>query len=245
MRRGLLDGVDRGAPGVREVPTNQSVFGLPNRGRLAPERARRKGGVRASAEPQGPRSVTARRINGMSFLLARRLVEAGLPFVSIFWMEDPRSRTSARAPGGCWDTHKTFGLPPRSSPPRVGPFLSALLEDLQQRGLLTRPWCWSTARWGVLRRSATGRREAWPGRDPTTGRPCLSVLFAGGGVRGGQVTVRPTVAPPAARPVCPGAVARARLHAAGVPEGEVARPRGPAPRPPSEGRKARSSAYLK
>ena len=40
----------------------------------------------------------------MSLLLARRLVEAGVPFVTVFWMEDERLDKKCKSGGG-WDTH--------------------------------------------------------------------------------------------------------------------------------------------
>ena len=107
---------------------------------------------------------------GQSVLLARRLVEAGARFV-----------TASGYSGGDWDTHSNNDDLHRDKlTPPLDQALSALLEDLQQRGLLE-----STM---VIVMGEFGRT---PYHNPNKGRDhwndCWSMVLAGGGIRGGQV----------------------------------------------------------
>ncbi len=107
---------------------------------------------------------------GQSVLMARRLVEAGCRFV-----------TAAGYKHGEWDTHGDNEKRLRETlAPRLDQSLSALMEDLAQRGMLE-----STV---VL---VTGEFGRTPVINPNRGRDhwpdCWSLLVGGGGVRGGQV----------------------------------------------------------
>ena len=57
-----------------------------------------------SREPLSIRKRYGGTVNGMSLLAARRLVEAGVPFVTVFWMEDKKIDEKCASTGG-WDTH--------------------------------------------------------------------------------------------------------------------------------------------
>ena len=60
-------------------------------------------------EPAAVRERYGNTVNGMSLLLARRLVEAEVPFVTVYWLEDPKQDPSCKSGGG-WDTHgNNFG----------------------------------------------------------------------------------------------------------------------------------------
>ena len=68
--------------------------------------------------------------------MARRLVEAGVPFVTVFWMEDERSADKCQSAGG-WDTHaNNFACLKDDLLPEFDRGFSALIEDLSARGLL-------------------------------------------------------------------------------------------------------------
>jgi hypothetical protein len=115
-------------------------------------------------------------IFGQSCLLARRLVEAGTRFVQVNWADAPAWHG--------WDVHGADlpGLVRMESPlcPRLDQGLSALLEDLQQSGLLSTTLVVVTGEFGRTPRiNASGGRDHWPG--------CFSVLMAGAGVPGGTV----------------------------------------------------------
>src|SRR5439155_1364564 len=88
------------------------------------------------AEPEAVRAKYGPGINAMSMLMARRLVEVGVPFVTVFWKGDRELDTLCRSGGG-WDTHgNNFNcLKDRLLPEFDRPF-AALIDDLHQRGLL-------------------------------------------------------------------------------------------------------------
>jgi uncharacterized protein (DUF1501 family) len=132
---------------------------------------------------------------GQSCLLARRLVEAGTRFVQVNWYGEPAWHG--------WDTHGADlpGLGRMESPlcPRLDQGLSALLEDLHQRGLLASTLVVVTGEFGRTPRiNPSGGRDHWP--------TCFSVLLAGGGIptgttvgasdqHGGYPAVRPVTVP--------------------------------------------------
>lgn len=171
-----------------------------------------------SAEPEAVWARYGPGINAMSMLMARRLVEAGVPFVTVFWKGDKELDTLCKSGGG-WDTHgNNFNcLKDRLLPEFDRPFAS-LLDDLHQRGLLE-----STL---VLVSSEMGRRPkigdprsggaGGAGRDHWTA--CQSVLLAGGGIQGGQVfgTSDKRAEYPADNPVAPEHIARTVFHAMGI-----------------------------
>jgi len=134
-----------------------------------------------SREPERVRDRYGRHSQGQSALLARRLVEAGVPFVSVFSHVD--------VDRGSWDTHQNHNQRVKDVllPPADQSF-SALLEDLSARGLLDETlviWMGEfgrTPRMGVTFSNNTnniGGRDHWCN--------CYSVVLAGGGVRGGNV----------------------------------------------------------
>jgi hypothetical protein len=166
-------------------------------------------------EPEALRGKYGHGINALSMLLARRLVEAGVPFVTVFWKGDKELDKLCKSGGG-WDTHgNNFNcLKDRLLPEFDRPF-AALLDDLHQRGLLE-----STL---VLVSSEMGRKpkvgdprsggQGGAGRDHWTA--CMSVLLAGGGLRGGQVfgSSDKRAEFPADNPVAPEHIARTVFHA--------------------------------
>jgi hypothetical protein len=123
---------------------------------------------------------------GESFLLSRRLVEAGVRLVTITWLYV----TPSGAISNVWDNHggtpalgSVGGYDMLKAPYCIPPLdrgLSALLEDLGERGLL-----------GETLVVVMGEMGRTPKINKTAGRDhwgaCQSVLLAGGGVRGGQV----------------------------------------------------------
>jgi hypothetical protein len=112
-----------------------------------------------------------RTLFGSSALIARRLVEAGVRFVNVTW-DYPGDNS--------WDTHAANFVWLRGVLPSLDATASALLEDLDWRGLLDETL--------VVLMSDMGRTpqvNAAAGRDHWT--YCYTVLFAGAGIRGGTV----------------------------------------------------------
>jgi hypothetical protein len=119
-----------------------------------------------AAEPNRVREAYGRTRLGQSCLLARRLVEAGVHFVTV---DDDG-----------WDHHAQVFRGLRQRLPELDCCLSALLDDLRERGLLERTLVALLTDFGrtpVINQSAG--RDHWPG--------VFSVLLAGAGARGGQV----------------------------------------------------------
>jgi uncharacterized protein (DUF1501 family) len=138
-----------------------------------------------SQEPLPLRERYGMNIHGQSVLQARRLVEAGVPMVTVFWPNDGITNVSVY-----WDTHNRnfIDLKERLCPVTDRAF-SALLDDLEQRGLLEETlvvWTGEMGRTPRVGQSVVGGAGA--GRDGRDhwGKVFTSVL-AGGGIRGGMV----------------------------------------------------------
>ena len=176
------------------------------------------------AEPPAVRDRYGPGVNGMSMLLARRLVEAGVRFVTVFWKED-RELDALCKSGGGWDTHgNNFGcLKDRLLPEFDRPF-AALMDDLHQRGLLASTLVVVTSEMGRKPRIGDPRSggPGGAGRDHWTA--CQSVLLAGGGVRGGQAfgTSDRRAEYPDRDPVGPEHIAHTIFHALGVDDPHAA-----------------------
>ncbi len=140
-----------------------------------------------SQEPAATRSRYGESINGTSLLLARRLVEAEVPFVTVFWKGDDSLRKKCRS-AGSWDTHgNNFNCLKEDLLPEFDQAFSALVEDLSQSGLLEQTLLVVTSEMGRTPKIGDPRSggPSGAGRDHWT--HCQSVLMAGGGIRGGQV----------------------------------------------------------
>ncbi|HEY1598107.1 MAG TPA: DUF1501 domain-containing protein [Pirellulales bacterium] len=132
----------------------------------------------------------ARHMRGQNLLLARRLVEAGVPFVNVF---------DFRQQGQNWDAHhQNFAQHKDFLLPAADRSLAALLEDLEERGLLDTTLVVAMGEFGRTPTiNKNGGRDHWP--------DCYTVLMAGGGVTGGAVfgASDKTGAFPARDPVTP------------------------------------------
>ena len=166
-------------------------------------------------EPEFVRALYGPGVNAMSMLLARRLVEAGVPFVTVMWMEDPSIDSLGCLTAGSWDTHGNnfICLKERLLPAFDRPF-AALLDDLHLRGLLDETLVVVASEMGRKPRIGDPRSSA--GRDHWTA--CMSVLFAGAGIRGGQVYGASDARAeyPADKPVGPEHIAHTVFHAMGI-----------------------------
>ncbi|MCC6510696.1 MAG: DUF1501 domain-containing protein [Pirellulaceae bacterium] len=114
----------------------------------------------------------AREMRGQNLLLARRLVEAGVPFVNVYDYKQQGQNWDAHVK--CEHQHKEFLLPPADQA------LSALIEDLDQRGLLDSTLVVAMGEFGRTPKiNAQAGRDHWP--------HCYSVIMAGGGITGGAI----------------------------------------------------------
>ncbi len=171
-----------------------------------------------SQEPVGLRERYGTSINAMSLLLARRLVEAEIPFITVFWKENRGIAKQCKSAGG-WDTHgNNFGCLKDHLLPEFDQAFSALIEDLQQRGLLDQTLVLVTSEMGRKPKIGDPRSGGVSGAGRDHWTHCLSVLMAGGGIRGGQTFGASDRLGeyPAEHPVSPADIAKTVYHAAGV-----------------------------
>jgi hypothetical protein len=117
-------------------------------------------------EPPRVRDRYGRTPFGQRALLARRLVEAGVPFITLY--------------EGGWDHHTQIFTSLSRRLPSFEATIAALIEDLDQRGMLDSTLVIALGEFG---RTPQINRDA--GRDHWSN--AMSVLFAGGGTPGGQV----------------------------------------------------------
>ena len=122
-------------------------------------------------EPAGVRDKYGRHPFGQSLLLARRLVQAGVPMIQA---------NMGRVQN--WDSHSNnFNRLKKDLLPPLDKAVAALLDDLGQSGLLDNTMVVVVGDFGRTPKvnKDQGGRDHWA--------PCFSGLFAGGGVHGGQV----------------------------------------------------------
>lgn len=122
--------------------------------------------------------------HGQSVLQARRLVERGVPLVTVFWPNDGIKNVSVY-----WDTHSRNFIDHRERlMPASDLAFSALLDDLQDRGMLDETLVIWTGEFGRTPRIGQRNSDAGAGRDGRDHWPnCFTSVLAGGGIRGGQV----------------------------------------------------------
>jgi hypothetical protein len=175
-----------------------------------------------SKEPQKVRDKYGMNRFGQCCLLARRLIEAGVRFVTVNTFLTVFDEIT-------WDIH---GSKPFTSiegmkdivAPMYDRAYGALLDDLSQRGMLENTLVCNLAEFGRTPRiNPAGGRDHWP--------QCWTVYFAGGGVQGGRVVGAsdPTGGYPAQRAVDPSEIVATIYHSLGL-DLETALP-GPAGRP--------------
>lgn len=141
-------------------------------------------------EPDSVRRRYGPNRSGQACLLARRLVEVGVPWVTVMWNHGIRGQDVKPTPEEeyGWDTHNDIFPTLRDHLlPRFDRSLSALLEDLDQRGLLESTLVVCMGEFGRAPQVALepGFEGNIPGRKHWAS--VYSVLLAGAGVRGGKV----------------------------------------------------------
>ena len=135
-----------------------------------------------SAEPAPVRDAYGRTTYGQGCLLARRLVEAGTKFVTVYFA--PSIGGQSFTEGG-WDTHgfnntRMYPIIEKFHLPITEHTLPTLLNDLEARGLLdTTLVVWMGEFGRTPKINANASRDHWP--------QCYTVMLAGGGVKRGFV----------------------------------------------------------
>ena len=166
-----------------------------------------------SAEPEKVRERYGRTTYGQGCLLARRLVESGVKFVSVYFSDNIGGQSTE---SGGWDTHgfnntRMYPIVEKLHLPMTDVTLPALLDDLDERGLLATTlvvWMGEFGRTPVI--NANVSRDHWP--------HCYTALLAGGGVKRGFVhgASDRDGAYPAEKPVRPDDLAATVFHLLGI-----------------------------
>jgi hypothetical protein len=163
---------------------------------------------------------------GQNMLLARRLVEAGVGFVTVNgWTGPAPGVVGGGPPASSWDMHgsemgmgSAFGNGSYGMGwclPRLDEALSALIIDLEDRGLLDSTLIVCMGEFGrtpiINQPNVLPGRQHWPS--------CYSAILAGGGIRGGAVYGESdkTAAFVKDKPVRPQDLGATIYHALGVP----------------------------
>jgi uncharacterized protein (DUF1501 family) len=154
-------------------------------------------------EPAELRDRYGRHLFGQSALMGRRMLEAGARFVTVLW----------DCPDGySWDSHVSSNEVGKFLLPGLDQTLSALLEDMSQRGLLDETLVLCVGEMGRTPKPDTAQwgRGHWS--------HCFPAVLAGAGIRGGSTYGRSDkdAAYPADRPVSPENLAATVFHALGI-----------------------------
>jgi len=167
-------------------------------------------------EPDKIRDRYGRHTFGQGLLLARRLIEAGTRFVQVNWPAVANGDPKVDA----WDTHAAnFGPLRDLHCPKLDSGLSALLEDMDQRGLLKETLVVAIGEFGRSPRlgvSTSGNTNSPDGRDHWP--YCYTALVAGAGIKRGALYGKSdaTASSPAENPVHPIQMLATIYHALGI-----------------------------
>lgn len=158
-----------------------------------------------SQEPVKVRASYGRSLSGSSLLVARRLVQAGVPFVSV------HAEIFGRY-GHSYDMHENnFGMLKNCNLPILDQVVPALLADLESHGLLDSTLVMVMGEMGRTPKiNAKAGRDHWP--------PCGFSLLAGGGIQSGIVYGESDrqAAYPVSNPVSPGDIVATIYYLLGV-----------------------------
>ncbi len=150
-----------------------------------------------NAETDQIKDMYGRNQAGQRMLMARRLVEAGVRMVTLTY--------------GGWDMHTTISGGMKNQLPPFDQALTALLTDLDQRGMLEKTLVMVSSEFGRTPKiNKDAGRDHWP--------KVFSVLLAGGGVKGGMVygTSDQTASDPDMNPTSPEDLAYTMYHLMGI-----------------------------
>lgn len=169
-----------------------------------------------SSESEAMRDRYGRTSYGQSCLMARRLVESGVKFVTVYFSSSIGGR---RVNEGGWDTHgfdntRMYNIVDKYQLPITDQTLPTLLDDLEERGLLEETlvvWMGEFGRTPDINKNVS--RDHWP--------QCYTALLAGGGVKGGYVYGKSDdhARFPAEKPVKPEDLAATIYHLLGIDPG--------------------------
>jgi hypothetical protein len=222
QRRGLLGSLESDV--LAKDPLGKDWGELREMAYDAMTRAEGRQAFEMDSEPASVRERYGMHPLGQNLLLARRMVEAGVRFVTVNGWTGPAPGAGNGPPSSSWDMHgghmgmgNAFGSGSYGMGwclPRLDEALSSLLTDLKERGLLGDTLVVAMGEFGrspkIQTRGPPGRVH-WP--------QCFSAIMAGCGIRGGAVYGESDRigASPESDPVTPQDLHATVLHALGVP----------------------------
>jgi len=221
-RRNLLTSIESDV--LDRVPVGEDWEDLREKGYDAMTRPEGREAFDMDREPAKVRDRYGRHPLGQNMLLARRMVEAGVRFVTVNGWAGQAPHDTKGPPSSSWDMHGgnmgmgnafgsgSFGM--NFCLPRLDQALAALLSDLKERGMLENTLVVVTGEFGrtpkVLTQDPPGRQH-WP--------KCFSSIMAGCGIAGGQVYGESSkhAEYPTKNPVRPEELAATIYHALDIP----------------------------
>ena len=214
-RRALLDQINRQQQGLDALATSGRLQGNQSQAFSILTSSGISRAFDLESEPVSIRDQYGRHTFGQSLLLARRLVQAGVPIVQA-------NMGNAQT----WDTHGDgFSRLKNGLLPPLDQAVAALLDDLEATGLIDETLVMVLGEFGRTPKISLppqANAGLQPGRDHWAG--CFSGLFVGAGVRGGQVIGRSDQigAYPTTTPFTPDDVGATVFHMLGIePEAEI------------------------
>lgn len=217
MRRAkLLDQVNAAMPDIEKAVSSYALDRYYEKAFDLILSGRARDAFDLSKESDKMRDRYGRHTFGQGCLLARRLIEAGTRFVQMNWPAVANGDPTVDA----WDTHAAnFGPLRNLHCPKLDSGLSALLEDMDQRGLLKETLVVAVGEFGRSPRlgvSTSGNGNAPDGRDHWP--YCYTGLVAGAGIRRGALYGKSdaTASSPAENPVHPTQLLATIYHTLGI-----------------------------
>ncbi|MDP6442972.1 MAG: DUF1501 domain-containing protein [Pirellulaceae bacterium] len=182
-RARLRDVINQGMPDVENAVSDYKLNEYYGRALELVTSGRARDAFALEREPKQVRDRYGRNTFGQSCLLARRLIEAGTRVVEVVWPKVANSDNHS------WDVHK--GLTKRmkdQSSPMLDGGLSALVDDLDQRGMLEETMIVAVGEFGRSPErgvSTSGNDNSSDGRDHWP--YCYTATIAGGGIKRGYI----------------------------------------------------------
>ncbi len=212
-RRGLLARIDAQNASLRQTAIARGIDSFYDRALSMLASPKVKTAFDLTKEPDSIRDAYGRTPYGQGCLLARRLVEAGTRFVTVYFSETIGMGVGS----GGWDTHgNNFNDLKGRLLPITDKAVPTLVEDLESRGLLDETLIVWMGEFGRSPKIGLSASATTPGRDHWP--KCYTVLMAGGGIRGGAIhgSSDKLGAYPATDPVRPDDVAATIFYALGI-----------------------------
>ncbi len=225
QRRDLLASIESNALGKDAVGADWAD--LREKSYDAMTRVEGREAFKLDREPAKVRDRYGRHPLGQNLLLARRMVEAGVRFVTVNGWTGQAPHDTAGPPSSSWDMHggnmgmgNAFGNGSYGMGfclPRLDQALAVLFIDLKERGMIDNTLVVVTGEFGrtpkVLTQQPPGRQH-WP--------KCFSAIMAGAGIAGGQVYGKSNkyAEYPTSNPIRPQELAATIYHALDIPLNE-------------------------